>query len=131
MDHNFIRIDDSETKQLTLFQRDNNLDRMDNLDELPQRAAIFAICGKVNGQPANPRHIALTTNLQEQIKKLFSESNHQDDTCLKEFILSIKTKHLIYKLIQDDISSAPALDLKKNWEMLYRPECNAELNKIH
>lgn len=131
MQHNFIQIEDSESTELTLFQKDNNLDKLDNLNDLPQEAAIFVICGKVNGQAANPRYVGLAKNLREQIKLLFTEGTHHQSPCLREFMLSIKTKHILYKTVQEDISTEGSLNLKRTWEILYRPDCNDEMNKIH
>jgi hypothetical protein len=37
------------------------------MDQLPGQPAVYAICGQVNGLPANPRYIGETDNLRKAI----------------------------------------------------------------
>jgi len=131
MEHNLLDLEtENEVKNVVLYQKDNNLDKRDNLDELPTTPSVYAICGRVNGQPANPRYVGESDNLQETIKKHFLESEKDLDDCVKEFVLSIKTKSLIYQEMPGS-SSKERNDAKEAWETKYKPECNEALNKVH
>ncbi len=114
--------------EVILHKKDNNLDGKDNLDELPIEKAVYAICGRINGSPANCRYVGETVNLQEVVRKHFSQG--EEDSCLKFFMQSIKTKVLIYELMPM-AGEAELLLAKSQWEAEFKPECNDELNKIH
>ncbi len=134
MEHNIIETTTVENsfKTQMLLQQENNLDKKDNLDELPTSPAVFAICGRVNGKPANPRYVNISNNLRETVKLLFDK----DDTslnvsdCVKSFVLSIKIKTIIYQDINDLIEQQRE-EIKMEWERKYKPECNEQLNEIH
>jgi len=114
-----------------IHQRDNNLDKIDNLDELPEHAAVFAVCGRVNGKPANPRYVSQTANLRKETQKLFDKNEPApvDAECFKEFMMSIKTKELVYKILQN-LSEPERLDVKNKWIKNFQPQCNEALNEI-
>ncbi|MCG8318427.1 MAG: hypothetical protein MI921_02895 [Cytophagales bacterium] len=128
-DHNYIQLsDDVEIKYVVLYKKDNNLDELDNLNELPEQAAVYAICGRVNGQPVNPRFVGVTSNLKESIMKHFDSSESHD--CLRQFMQSIKIKSLIYKVLEDS-GEEQREKAKLHWQDKYKPECNEMLNEIH
>ena len=131
MEHHYIELDGkSGVKTLVIYHRDNNLDKKDNLNTLPPEPAVYALCGRVNGQPANPRYIGQTINLREKIIKHFDRNESNSNKCLKEFMQSIKIKELIYQLMPDS-TDYERVCKKKQWEDKYRPECTEALNKIH
>jgi len=131
MEHNYITLDEhSKIKRLMVFQKDNNLDGKDNLDTLPSSPAVYAVCGRVNGQPANPRFVGETENLREAVKLHFDKSETGIDEYFKEFMLSIKSKELLYEELPDS-SQDDRMLLKKKWESKFNPQCNKELNEIH
>lgn len=131
MEHNYLELaQEPAVANLVIFQQDNNLDRKDNLDELPAEAAIYAVCGRVNGKPANARYVGETDNLREAIKKHFSASEPQPSPCFREFMQSIKIKELVYQLMPG-AGKGDRLLRKELWEEQYRPNCNEELNEIH
>lgn len=133
MEHTYIKLDkDSQIQDLVIYQKDNNLDGKDNLNELPVKPAIYAICGRVNGQPVNPRYVGETENLQESVQSLFDKNAPaiEGNECFKEFMLSIKIKTIIY-LAVPDLPDDERLKIKKEWQAKYDPKCNEELNEIH
>lgn len=132
MEHNFLDLNlESEMHCQVIHQRDNNLDKIDNLDELPEHAAVFAVCGRVNGKPANPRYVSQTANLRKETQKLFDKNEPApvDAECFKEFMMSIKTKELVYKILQN-LSEPERLDVKNKWIKNFQPQCNEALNEI-
>lgn len=133
MEHNFIDLNaDSAMRCQVIHQKENNLDGIDNLDQLPEEPAVFAVCGRVNGKPANARYVAATSNLRKEIQNLFDK--HQPAPagfeCFKEFMVSIKTKALVYKLVSGAAESARDNE-KTKWMDRFQPKCNEELNEIH
>jgi excinuclease UvrABC nuclease subunit len=129
MEHNYINVE-NKMKSFVLNQKDNNLDKQDNLDELPTDPAVYAICSQVNGKAANARYVGETNNLQQAIKSHFDKNVNQPTDCFKEFMQSIKTKNLVYETLPD-ASEEERSKLKKTWEVKFDPRCNEELNKIH
>src|SRR5258708_6283901 len=100
MEHNYISVGEQESiTALVIFQKDNNLDGRDNLDSLPETPAVYALCGRVNNQPANARFVGESENLRRAIRQHFDPSASVGDECLREFMLSIKTKTLLYELL--------------------------------
>ena len=133
MEHNYVNLEeDSQTKSLVIYEKGNNLDGKDNLNELPAKSAIYMICGRVNGQPANPRFVGESENLQEAIRCHFDEKvpAEKGNECFKEFMTSIKIKTLVYVTVPG-LSAEERLKRKEEWEEKYKPKCNEELNEIH
>ncbi len=128
MEHNYIEVEEiPAVKQMVLHQKDNNLDRLDNLDELPAEAAVYAICGRVNGKPANARFVGVSANLQASVKEHF-KGLPEGKECFKQFMQSIKTKVIVYELL----SGAEDPEQKRNeWQRNFKPDCNEVLNEIH
>lgn len=131
MDHNIINLQsEAELTSLVLYQKDNNLDKRDNLDELPETAAVYAVCGRVNGEPANPRYVGVVDNLRDAIKGHFDKSRNDVDQCFKDFVLSIKTKTLIYQEL-DGSNLLEREKIRDEWDKKFKPQCNEVLNKVH
>ena len=125
IDHNILNIEsDGRIMTQTLLNADNNLDGKHNIDELPELPSRYAICGRVNGKPANARYVGVTDNLRTAVEKHFSE---ESDQSLKTFMTSIKIKELVYELLEDVDMTAS----KDEWVSLFKPECNEELNKTY
>jgi hypothetical protein len=131
MEHHYVDISLLPgCSKTVLDQRDNNIDRMDNLDTLPEAPAVFAICGRVNGQTANPRYVGTTDNLRQTIKQCFEPHSKFLPDCVRQFVLSIKTKELVYETIQN-FSPEENHKRKKSWEDKFKPQCNEVLNKVY
>jgi hypothetical protein len=111
----------------TIFHRDNNLDKKDNLNDLPAVAAVYAICGRVNGEPVNCRYVAECDNLSTAVRRLFEQQNEDDE--FHRFMLSIKTKELVYKTMPGS-SAEERMSALEEWRMVLRPECTAEMNEV-
>jgi hypothetical protein len=118
----------NEKKSVLLYQEDNNLDRLDNLSELPEEKAVYGICGRINGEAVNCRYIGETDNLRQSVRNHFGDQEPRE--CLREFMQSIKLKMLVFELLPDSTPET-RLDVVQQWEQEYNPACNAELNQIH
>lgn len=131
MEHTMINLEkEVDVRSMVLYQKDNNLDKRDNLDELPAGPAVYAVCGRVNGEPANARFVGVTENLRDSIKAHFNKTKNDMDPCCKEFILSIKTKTIVFQELPDS-SMAEREKRREEWDKKYKPVCNEVLNKIH
>ena len=83
MDHNFILTEPTvEVEVLLLNHPDYNLDKSDSLGEIPKSSGVFAICGRVNGKPANCRHVSASNNIQEAVRQLYEDI--EENTCIRE-----------------------------------------------
>jgi hypothetical protein len=133
MENNYVDVAATPLVQsLVIYQKDNNLDQKDNLDLLPAEPAVYAVCGRINNQAANPRYVGETDNLQEAIKSHFDPKRPapEGNECFKAFMLSIKIKALIYELLPDS-SGEERANKREEWVKKHKPTCNEALNEIH
>lgn len=115
-------------QQVTLLKKENNLDQLDNLSELPEQPAVYAICGRVNNKPANARMVGTAANLREAVLMHFSDG--ETNECLRQFMQSIKIKELVYELLPG-ASSEQLAQKKTEWSAQFKPACNETLNKVY
>lgn len=122
-----MRAQEKRIIDFRLFKQDNNIDGKDNLDEVPASPAVYAIFGRINGEPANCRYVGESENLRNSIKKHFSDSEEND--CLKEFMQSIKIKTMNFELLEA-VSDSERVEKKNLWEDEFKPNCTKELNEV-
>jgi hypothetical protein len=60
-----------KTSTLEIWHRDFNLEKRDNLSELPNEKSVFGIFGIVDGNPVNCRYVGETEDLRHAVKDLF------------------------------------------------------------
>lgn len=125
-------VKEQATESRILYARENNIAQRDNLDDLPPEPAVFAICGTINGQPANPRVVMESAALRSTIDSLFtSESvSATHGECFKDFLFSIKTKTIVF-LLMPGSTHEERQQKQKEWKTYLQPECNEILNKIY
>ena len=129
MDHNILDVSLVEGMQtMQLFSKETNLDGLDNLATIPASPAVYAICGRVNGKPANPRFVGATMNLREAVIAHFGDD--EKDSCLQAFLHSIKLKDLVFEIISEP--SPAVLEAKAGqWKETLKPVCNEIINKVY
>ena len=120
-------LENTKVVDFLLYKADNNLDKVDNLNDLPNEKAVYAISGRINGKPANCRYVGECDNLQSAIRLHFSDA--ETDHCLRQFMQSIKIKTLDYVLLPGS-TQAERDQIKTEWKVTYKPECNEQLNKV-
>lgn len=130
MEHNFIDLDQFDgVNSLQIFEHSNNIDKHDNLDELPCEKAVFAVCGRVNGLPANARLVGYTDNLRQHIRSLFLETGPFENEYIKAFMLSIKTKHLLYMTLLE-ANNQTLKQIADSWDDQLLPKCEEAMNEV-
>lgn len=110
----------------TLYKRDNNLDQKDNLDTLPEKKAVYGLFGRMQMSPANCRFIGVAQNLRAAVKLHYNDA--ESDKSLLEFMRSIKIKQIVYLELKE---GEDADAIASSWRERFKPECNAELNKVY
>lgn len=114
--------------RLLLYKQAFNLEKKDNLHLLPAAPAVYAICGRVNGQTANCRFVGQAEDLQAAIEQHFHEDSPH--ACVSEFMRSVKIKELLYMPMPGSTQQERE-NIKQEWEKKFQPVCNEELNKVY
>jgi hypothetical protein len=99
--------------EMVIYERNNNLDRRDNLDEIPAEKAVYAIYSRINGRPANCIFISETNNLQSAVRGHFVPAEVNAD--LRDFMQSIKIKTLVYTLMPES-SKEERMKIVNDWK---------------
>lgn len=127
MTYEYIQPEES-VRQLVIHHKDYNLDKKDNLDDLPAMPAIYAICGRVNGQPVNARFVGETEDLLSAVKSHFTEA--ESNPLLRSYMRSIKIKMLLYKTMPYS-TEEERQKARQEWEDRLQPKCTDELNQVY
>lgn len=77
-----------------IWHGDYNLDKKDNLAELPREEAVFGIFAIVNDEPVNCRFIGFAGDLQESVRSLY---DHPPGEGLKKFMQGPWIQMLVYE----------------------------------
>ena len=108
----------TRTGQMVVWHPSFNLDKKDNIKELPDQTAVFGLFGIVDDQPINCRYVGESENLQEGIKNLFETP---DSEGLKAFMQGPWVKMLLYHVIPNS-DSQQRQELTEEWEKKYEPK---------
>lgn len=129
MNHHILDLENKpESNMLIIDHEDYNLDGKDNLNKIPEEKGVYAICGRVNGKPANARWVGYAENLREAVQNHYSDN--ETNECLRDYMRSIKTKALIFKCMPEALSDELESE-QQNWEDEFNPVCTPELNKVY
>lgn len=108
--------------KLEVFHKDYNLDKKDNLSELPGEKAVFGIFAIVNDEPINCRYIGETENLQASIKNLFENPSSEG---LKKFMQGPWIQMLVYEVMEGS-SKEDRQKIIEEWNQLHNPKIDEE-----
>ncbi len=108
--------------KLEVFHKAYNLDKKDNLTELPTEKAIFGIFAIVNEEPINCRYIGETENLQQSIRDLFENPQSEG---MKKFMQGPWIQMLVYELLPDS-GSEDRKKLVEEWTQKHEPKIDEE-----
>jgi len=111
---------EEKTVQLEIFHKDYNLDKKDNLETLPEEAAVFGIFAIIHEKPVHCRYIGEAANLRAKVKDLFENPG---DEGFAKFMQGPWIQMLVYELMPD----ASEDDRKKaaeDWTKKHEPKCD-------
>jgi hypothetical protein len=114
-----------ETLDLVKFEvwhKDYNLDKKDNLSEVPIEKAVFGIFGIVNEEPINCRYVGETDNLREAIKDVFENPPGEG---MKKFMQGPWIQMLVYELMPD-AAKEDRVKAVEEWKQKYDPKIDDE-----
>ncbi len=105
-----------------VYHKDYNLDKKDNLDNLPEGPAVFGIFGIIHEIPIHPRYIASTDNLRKAVRKVFENPEGEG---MRKFMQGPWIQMLCYELLpgtnEEDRKTKEAA-----WTSEYKPRINDE-----
>ena len=105
-----------------VYHKDYNLEKKDNLEELPEEKAVFGIFAIVDEKPINCRYISETENLQQEIKNIFE--NPQSEA-MKAFMQGPWIKMVQYELT-NGASAEERQKTVSEWTQEHDPKINEE-----
>lgn len=108
--------------KLEVFHKDYNLDKKDNLNELPKAKAVFGIFAIVNEEPINCRYIGETENLQESVRNLFENPPSEG---LKKFMQGPWIQMLAYESMEGS-SKEDRQKIVEEWNQQHNPKIDEE-----
>ena len=109
---------DENVVKLEVFHRDFNLDKKDNLDELPEEPAVFGIFAIIHKTPIHPRYVGSSDNLRKAVRDVFENPEGEG---LKKFMQGPWIQMLCYELLPGSTEE----DRKKkeeDWNKRYEPK---------
>ena len=113
----------TETKaKCEIWHKEYNLEKKENLNEIPDQKAVFGVFGIVNEEPINCRYIGETENLQEAVKELFENPQSKG---MKEFMQGPWIQMLVYETMPES-TEQERQKLCTNWIQEYKPNIDDE-----
>ena len=108
--------------KIEIWHKDFNLEKKDNLNEVPTEKGVFGIFGIVNDEPVNCRFIGESENLQKEIKNVFENPVGEG---MKKFMQGPWIQMLVYKIMPNS-----TLEDRKNtveeWNNQYNPKIDED-----
>ncbi len=108
--------------KLEVWHKDYNLDKKDNLDEVPTGKAVFGIFGIVNEEPINCRYVGEADNLREVVKDVFENPQGEG---MKKFMQGPWIQMLVYELMPDSTKEDREKAVEE-WKQKYDPKIDEE-----
>ena len=108
--------------KMEIFHKEYNIDKKDNLDELPEEPAVFGIFAIIHEVPIHPRYVSSTDNLRKAVKDVFE---NPDGEGLKKFMQSPWIQMLCYELMPDS-TEEERKKKEEEWIKEYEPKVTEE-----
>jgi hypothetical protein len=106
--------------QITTYHKDYNLDKKDNLDSLPEDAAVFGLFAIIHEKPVNCRFVGESDNLRKKVKELYENPG---DEGFAKFMQGPWIQMLVYQ----SMPGASEEERKKaveDWQKEHDPKCD-------
>ena len=111
-----------EVMKMEVWHKDYNIDKKDNLNELPEEPAVFGIFGIIHEVPVHPRYVASTDNLRKAVKDVFENPVGEGMT---KFMHSPWIQMLCYELMPDS-TEEQRKEKEEEWIKEYEPKVTDE-----
>jgi hypothetical protein len=116
-------MDTTETiVKLEVWHKDYNLDKKDNLSEVPTEKAVFGIFGIVNEEPINCRYVAEAENLRDAVKDVFENPQGEG---MKKFMQGPWIQMLVYELMPGS-AKEDREKVVEEWKQKHDPKIDEE-----
>ena len=115
-------VDDDNTFERTIYHRDYNEDKKDNINTFPTDPAVFGIFAIMHDKPMNCRYIGETDNLRLGVKELFEKAGEVSPG-LAQFMQGEWIKMLVYEPMPG-VSREDRQKKVEEWIKKYNPKCN-------
>jgi hypothetical protein len=113
---------DENVVKKEIFHKDYNLDKKDNLEELPETPAVFGIFAIIHEVPIHPRYVGSTDNLRKIVREVFENPEGEG---LKKFMQGPWIQMLCYEELPN--SSEEELKQKEEeWIKKFEPKITDE-----
>lgn len=113
---------DDKVVQKEIFHKDYNLDKKDNLDEIPESSAVFGIFAIIHKVPVHCRLVESTDNLRKRVKEIFENPEGEG---LKKFMQGPWIQMLCYEEMPDS-SEEDRKQKVEEWTKTYEPKITDE-----
>ena len=108
----------SNLVRLEIWHKKYNLDKKDNLKEIPTESAVFGIFGIVDEQPVNCRYVGETENLRETVVGLFENPREEG---MGKFMQGSWVQMLVYETMPNS-SKGDREKAAAGWKDNYGPK---------
>ncbi|MCP4157186.1 MAG: hypothetical protein GY757_56265 [bacterium] len=105
-------------ENLEIFHKEYNLDKKDNLDTLPEEAAVFGIFAIIHEKPVHCRFIGESDNLQKAVRDLYENPEGEG---FKKFMQGPWIQMLSYELTAEEDARKKAVE---DWTKEHTPKCD-------
>jgi len=113
---------DENVVQKEIFHKDYNLDKKDNLSEIPETPAVFGIFAIIHKVPVHPRLVEATDNLRKRVKEIFENPEGEG---MKKFMQGPWIQMLCYEEMADS-SEEDRKQKQEEWTRKYEPKITDE-----
>ncbi len=104
--------------KIKVYHKDYNLDKKDNLTELPEIPTVFGIFAIIHNIPIHPRYIGSTNNLRQAVRDIFENPQNKG---LKKFMQGPHIKILCFDPMPNS-SEANRKKMEEVWMEKYKPQ---------
>ncbi len=104
--------------EVTIYHKDYNLDKKDNLETLPTESAVFGIFAIIHEKPVHCRYIGEAANLQEKVRDLYENPG---DEGFAKFMQGPWIQMLVYEINPDEEARKKAVE---EWTKEHTPKCD-------
>lgn len=110
-------VDTENSTRTVIWHNHFNLDKKDNLGQLPDDAAVFGIFAIVNDEPINCRYTGETADLRKTIKDLFE---NPPGAGMKAFMQGAWIPMLLYERMPGSLPGERQ-KVAEHWTQKYKP----------